>query len=239
MTEKPGIEEKYARAIASSNIDSSTILHGTAHQLLVAGLVAQVGEDGVLRPNRRLGHALVRLQTEWHSVAKPLRERPRSLKQWIERLPLIQVGQRQVKGVMTPIWGRDKEGARRWQQKEQAEQDSRYAQGLILLALNLPSRRAVLPLLGAQALHWGWADAEAKVAAVVAHWLDANCRRCTGTGVVMIGDLKTTCPTCEGRARTPVPHGDDGYRLHKFMEDSRSHYVGAAKRLSKELRRGA
>lgn len=243
----PTLEERYSTAHRTSQLDSDNIQSGPVHLLMATAMVWQNPTDRHGNPlsehakaSSRIGHALARLQSEWNAVERPTLHQPKSLRYWIGFLPLIKVGQRSVDGEMKPIMGRDKEGAKLHQEAERMMLQARHVQELKFLAQKLPSRFTVRESLFGMANQWGWDDAEQKVSEILKHWLDDNCVRCHGTGVITftLVDIPQTCPDCHGAKKSPVPYGNEGRRMLDFITSCRVSWLGAVKRWAKKLRAG-
>ena len=222
----PSLEERYGAATASSNLRLDENRRGAVNLIIAAGVASRPDKDGVVKASRALGGALTRLLTEWHQVAKPQRIPVFSFKQWMEALPLIQIGEYAENGIVKPIMGRDKQQAFTCRIAQQKASDRAYHQELVLLAQKLPSRVLVREILFALAVKWNCEDPEQTVAAAIAYWLASKCNTCHGTGEVQAGDKVRTCHDCKGGREAPVPGADAGRALLAFMDDSRASWVG-------------
>jgi hypothetical protein len=246
-TDRPDLIERYETASSTSDLTVDEHRGGPARMVIAAGkaLAGKRDADGKLtdRPETiasiGLGHALARLHSEWHGCEKPIHHAPKSIRAWIELLPLIEVGKRTVRGVPVPVMGRDKDGARTRHNEERERLDALYQQELKYLAQKLPSRLAVRQKLYTVALMWGWEDAEEKVAALVKYWVDSNCVACNGTGSVMVGEKPQTCTSCGGHCKSPVPGGYEGYLMHDHMKRAHERWIARLRGQSKILRKGA
>lgn len=235
----PGIEERYSSAVNASDLTVHEEKRGPAHLLVASGLAAKSDQDAQTnkprafdKPSIAMGGALARLQSEWHSVEKPVRQLPKTVRQWVDDLPKVQTGVRMVKGKQVPIMAFDRDGAKSKHQEQRAQLDALYEQELKFLAQKLPSRFWIRGRLFLIAVYWKLPDPEALVAEVLAYWLDDTCRACHGTGEIiagavtekgeiLAGEKVLTCPTCEGRKKAQVPHERNGQRLFDYMEESK------------------
>jgi hypothetical protein len=221
-TDRPNIEEQYSSAVNASDLTVHEEKRGPAHLLVAAGLSARGGDRRALdKPSIAMGGALARLQAEWHSVEKPQRHQPKSVRQWIDDLPKVKVGERTLKGVVSNVMGFDKEGARKRHDDQRQQLDTLYEQELQFLSQKLPSRFWVRTRLYAIALYWKLSEPDLIVAEVLRYWLDDTCQTCHGTGDVIISDKVLTCGACEGRNKAQVPRGHEGRRLFALMVESK------------------
>lgn len=236
-TERPTIEERYDCATSASDLTIDEHKRGPIYLMIAGGLAARDGmEQRGSRPNISLGHSLAILRSEWHKSEKPIVRHAKSLKRWIEELPLVKVGERTIHGRVVPIMGRDKEGAKKAQRAEREAIAQRYHQELVQLAQKLPTRAKVRESLYTLALWWGWEEADDKVSAVLCYWLDDNCTRCHGTKEITVHDKPQACPDCKGTGKSRVPHGDEGYAMFQHMNDCTSLWRGSVKKYSNQLR---
>lgn len=229
----PSLEERYGSATVSSNLRLDENRRGAVNLLIAAGVASRPDKDGVVKASRALGGALERLLSEWNQVAKPRRIPVMSLKDWLEVLPLVQVGERM--GV--PVMSRDKAGARAKRFAQQQASDAAYRNELMLLAQKLPSRLLIRQVLFAVALKWGCEEPEDLVASAIVYWLASKCQTCSGTGEVQAGDQVRTCGDCQGGTEAPVPGADAGRALVNFMDESRMAWVGAFKSAYRDIHR--
>ena len=244
--DRPNIEEQYSSAVNASDLTVSEEKRGPAHLLVASGLAARAGEGRAFdKPSVAMGGALARLQAEWHSVEKPARRLPKSVKQWLAELPKVQVGKRIVRGKEVPIMAFDREGAKERHQAERVQLDGLYEQELKFLAQKLPSRYYVRGRLYLIATYWNLPDPEQTVAEVLKYWLNDTCQTCHGTGEIIAGDVigkeivpgekVLTCPTCEGRTTAPVPGGQHGRSLFAYMEESKHAWAQTVKATSRRI----
>jgi hypothetical protein len=246
-SDRPTIEESYGLAASTSDLTVEDPSRGPARLLIASGkamyqtLEQKIAALGLPpdKPSITFGHTLARLQSEWHGEGHPIRRKPKSVRRWLDILPMVKIGEREVveKGEKKTIniMSRDKPGAREAHLNELHELDALYAQELKFLAQRLPSRQAVRERLYAVAVHWGWEDAENRVAEVIRHWLDDNCATCHGTGKVIVGiDNTITCPDCHGAMKVGVPHG--GHGLNTFMGDCLNEWRKSVASMARKMR---
>lgn len=237
--ELPNIAERYSTAVSTSDLTVHEHRTGPAHLLVAAGISARQSGGPVVidQPTIALGHALARLQAEWHALQKPVQRRPRSVRQWIELLPLVKTGERIVDGAVIPIMGRDREGSKRRHLEEMQQLEALYEMELRHLAQRLPSRYAVRERLFVVAVYWGLEDPDRVVAEALRFWLDPNCPTCHGTGETLSGEKVMTCQACEGRRAAPVPGEVAGRRLLKLMSEAKHAWVQSVQATSRRMRR--
>jgi hypothetical protein len=246
-TDRPGIEEQYSSAVNASDLTVHEEKRGPAHLLVAAGLSARGGDlRAIDKPSVAMGGALARLQAEWHSVEKPVRQQPKSVRQWIDELPKVKTGERVLKGKKVPIMTFDREGARKRHLEERMQLDSLHEQQLKFLAQKLPSRYFVRHRLFLIAILWELSEPEDLVAEVLKYWLSDTCQTCHGTGEIIAGDIIAgaiipgekvlTCPTCEGRAIAQVPRGQQGRRLFAYMEESKHSWAQTVMATARRMR---
>lgn len=228
----PSLEERYGSATVSSNLRIDENRPGAVNLIIAAGVAARGDQKG----SRVLGGALERLLSEWNRVAKPQRMPVKSIREWIDALPLIKVGERVDKdGQTVAIMGRDKDGARRKRIEQQELSDALYKQELMQLAQKLPSRFLVREILFHMALQWDCDEPEELVAGAIVYWLASKCRTCHGTGSVRAGEKIRTCADCEGGTEAPVPGADPGRRLVNYLDLCRVTWIGAFKSAYREI----
>ncbi|MES1979566.1 MAG: hypothetical protein V4451_16105 [Pseudomonadota bacterium] len=225
------MEERYGSATVSSNLRLDENRRGAVNLLIAAGVASRPDKDGFTKASRVLGGALERLLSEWNQVAKPRRIPIMSIKDWLEALPLVQVGER----LGSPVMSRDKAGARAKRNAQQKASDAAYHAELVLLAQKLPSRVLVREILFALAVKWNCEAPDELVAGAIAYWLASKCQTCSGTGEVQAGDKVRTCGDCRGGTEAPVPGADAGRALLNFMDQSRVAWIGGFKSAYREI----
>lgn len=103
------------------------------------------------------------------------------------------------------------------------EKQARTATGAILLMGKLKSLPRVLQALEDWARLRGL-DAPNRLAqAVVAHWLDAQCKPCAGRGHEQIPGtphLGRTCKACKGTGKRKEPMGEAGRQMLNLCDDA-------------------
>lgn len=243
--DRPGLEERYLGAANGRNLTVGENIQGSMRSLIASGIATREDPAKPLRPagkpTIRLGHALARLQSQWHGIEHPVRKLPKSIRQWMDDLPLKKIGERTVRDssgqeVVKPILTRDRDGARVKHEEERNRLDRIYRMELLFLAQKLPARAQVCEALFLAAVTWGWDDPESGVAEVLQHWLDETCKTCEGTGEVMAGEKVRICGVCEGRQKAPVPRGYEGRRLYALIEESKGLWLQAVKQHARALR---
>jgi hypothetical protein len=209
--DRVGMEEQYSSATHTSNLKVEERRQMPVDTIIAAGW-----------SRSRVGAALLRLHSEWDSAEKPQRptdamieavavrlqeEDSRALSTAVRRGP-------PPPGLVKPppTLPRARTEAFRWLFHERG-----------MLFQKLKS----LPAVRAELVHWcarvnihGGAD---KVADLLNWWLDPTCDACGGTRwQVADGTGRHTgkcCPTCHGTGEVDLPHGQDGRRIERYIND--------------------
>lgn len=199
----PGVDERYASAIGTSNLRVEGERRTPADMVIAAGM----------NPHR-LGMALRRLATEWDAVGKPPPPNAQNIEAMAAKYPRIPgTGLVELRGEqMTPA-----AAARR-------EADDWYAHELGLLFQRLKT----LPEVRAALVHWASAreieDSVHVVGAVLQWWLHKTCPVCHGVKKrVVQGTGRTSskdCHKCKGTGEAKVPRGWAGRKMLGYMNES-------------------
>lgn len=103
-----------------------------------------------------------------------------------------------------------------------SEKQARTSTDAILLMAKLKSLPSVLQALEDWAALRGL-DAPKRLAqAVIAHWIDAQCKPCAGRGHEQIAgtpSLGRTCKSCKGTGRRKEPMGDAGRQMLNMCDE--------------------
>lgn len=203
IDERRGIEEAYTSAGNSSDLRVEADLRGDADLIIAAGWSPS-----------RVGMALLRLHSEWDMAAKPRKPTATQIDALADSMPRIPSGKVDDKGRAVMV--RDILGARR----QAAEWHARETLNLIGKLGSLQSVRAQLV---AYVPKWGIKEAEVKVPAIIAYWLDQVCHPCSGLKFLKAADSPTlsakACRACHGTGITPIPYGSEGKRVANYMDD--------------------
>ena len=88
--------------------------------------------------------------------------------------------------------------------------------------------------LAREASRQGAERPEAVAAAVLAWWLNRNCKACSGRKFELIPGTPSlsarSCKLCKGTGETAIPYGSAGLRLEGFLGDCKSMAVGSIKK---------
>ncbi|CAN7327679.1 hypothetical protein LJR084_001904 [Variovorax sp. LjRoot84] len=210
----PTIEERYMTATNTSTLKMELDRPNVADVLVAAGW------------NRaRFGMALMRLQSEWDSTAKPRRLSKAAegvlAKTFLRGGPLVLTDQGLRARGMRDHFHCDAVG-RENAARRQADEWFKQELGLQLLRLKtLPEARDMLAEFG---IMQNIQHAHGKAASAIAWWLDHTCPVCGGGRYqLMPGTNRHSnrlCGECEGRGEVVIPHGYDGRRLVGEIESS-------------------
>lgn len=213
--ERPGIEESYTSAVATSNLRVHVARRTDADVVIAAGMSPS-----------RLGSALLRLHSEWDRTAKPSRLTPRRIEELaktlakhatkglVESRTVVHVDGRPQNKIemVSPLVAAVRE-ADRWYMQELGLQFQqlktlpfvrdelvRHFQAQAMVGWKVP---APFP--------WGKVDqVPHAVAAILQWWLDSTCRTCDGVKwKVVPGTSRTNgraCEACKGYGRASRPY---------------------------------
>jgi hypothetical protein len=211
----PTIEEGYGTAIGSSNLKFDAERPGAVQLIIAAGLSPHM-----------LGSALMRLRTEWDTVAKPVPATPEQLRALaasyprepgglvlVQRKPLLN-GKPAEPELVTPMVAAQRQ-ADEWHATEMR---------------NLLQRLKSLPMVRDALNRWATAEgiegAPHVVAAVMLWWLNNTCPVCKGAkNKVVEGTGRTSaklCRECKGSGEMRVPHGFLGRKVLGYMNHCRT-----------------
>ena len=179
------VTERYTSACTATNLRVSAEKQGAADVLIAAGW-----------SKHQLGAALMRLRSEWDSVAKPRRVTPEAITQVA----------RTMQGTPTEKLQKAQKIASDW-----------YTRELRLLAQRLQTLPSIRRAITAQA---GNSDT---ASAVLMHWLDPICTRCSGQKWELIpgtpAQSTKACKQCRAAGTNPAPHGETGRKLANYLDD--------------------
>ncbi|MBT2299257.1 hypothetical protein J7E70_02155 [Variovorax paradoxus] len=173
----------------------------------------------------KFGMALMRLQSEWDSTAKPRRiseAAERVLAKKLPRMVPLVLSEQGLKERGLRDHFRSDEAAREVAARRQADEWFKQELGLQLMRLKtLPEARDMLAEFG---IMQNIQHAHVKAASAIAWWLDHACPVCGGGRYqLMPGTNRHSnrlCGECEGRGEVLIPHGYDGRRLVGEIESS-------------------
>lgn len=188
MIEAPTTQERYAKAVQTSNLRCDTAEHarGGADLLIAAGWCKS-----------KFGAALMRLQAEWDGAER-----------WGVKVPvkptkraIMAEAQVTMKGGIRKITTASMEAARK-------KLEGYYEQEMRKLAGALKSLPEVITMLELKLLLDG--QSAELAAPLVLYWLDPVCRVCHGTGKQRV-KTERICGKCqEHPGLAPVPGGEAG-----------------------------
>lgn len=173
--DRPGLAERYTRAIDSNHLEVKPIERGAVDYLIAAGWVA----DG-------LGVMLFRLRSEFDAVRAEQRQAERNL---IAAEALAKHGTDLAKAIA----------------HQAAEDAALTARALILIHLKslAPTKEALGKFAALLATRERYMKPDAAVAKIAGRaldwWLDPLCPACNGTGATgALGQPRTICTACHG-----------------------------------------
>lgn len=209
-TTKPTLDEKYTSARNSRDLTvGPSELPNRDSDVLAAAAWTQ----------SRVGHALMRLHSEWDAAEKPAKPTPGQIK------ALVGTYQQLPAGLDPKIQERDEDNRLKPLShalaKIYAEAWYRHEVGLLLGKLKtLPAVRSEI---AAQAATWGWEDPRTQSAEVLRWWLDQTCHACGGTKWEIASGTNRqsskACRVCHGAGVTNAPHGQHGKKLANWMDE--------------------
>jgi len=210
----PTIEERYMTATNTSTLKMELDRPNIADVLVAAGW------------NRaRFGSALLRLQSEWDSTAKPRRlseAAERILAKKVPRIVPLVLSEQGLRERGLRDHFQPDVAAREKAARHQADEWFKQELGLQLMRLKtLPEARDMLAEFGI--LH-NIHSAHVKAARAIAWWLDHTCPVCGGRQYQLIPGTNRKsnrlCEECDGRGEVLIPHGYDGRRMVGEIESS-------------------
>jgi hypothetical protein len=244
--EKPGIDERLAQAVNSSNLVPTRMNDGECAigPLEVLAAAGWTGRTAAYV----LGRALIALESEWDSSEQPRVPREHDIQALISVLPstvnvfddegqLVRDAAGNVKTIA--ISARERKAAGRAQAEDWYEQERVR---LIARLRTLPMARGALV---AWALQQGIASPESKSLSMLSWWLDHRCPKCMGTmldpaplggrGAVRV------CKSCNGTGERHLPFDDhrckDGRIMERAMIDSKHRAMQKMKRFTSRMHR--
>lgn len=195
------VEESYISAGNSSDLRVEADKKNVADVLIAAGWTKGI-----------LGHALMRLRSEWDGSAKPTRQSPEQILVTASKLPRTV----EIEGVA--VVRTDKELLALASQQA----DAWFMTELQLLRVRLKSLRTVHDQLKQWAVVHGAIHPERFAHNIVCYWLDSVCPACDGKGQGVIEGspvLGHTCKTCHGTGKRREPMGDLGRQALSMMDE--------------------
>jgi hypothetical protein len=202
--ERRGIEEMYTSSTHTSDLKVESRVRKPVDDIIAAGW-----------SRSRIGAALLRLHSEWDGCEKP----QKATLETIELYTKLHAENRWKKapGVYLRIVHKKDHLAAK------AEADRWYLHELGLLFQKLKSLQDVR----AQLILWcgrvGMSGGVHKVAAIVSWWLDPTCPTCDGQKWELIPGTgrqsNKTCKFCHGSGEAYLPHGHDGRKMLRFIND--------------------
>jgi hypothetical protein len=218
----PDVAERYAGAVATANLTAPPEWRPTDAYILVASGLGRKG----------LGGELMRLQTEWSRTAKPHRVKPMTVGEYLEKLPLIKLGEEKgPDGRMRTIRGQDLEGAKRMAAEAQRAIPTWFDAEIRMLKHKLRGMPKVRDHLciwvygesfaklkqeldafpDRKAEHPQFAHAESLVAQTLLWWLDDTCTTCNGERWQVVPNTtrlsNRKCMACAGTGKKREPEG--------------------------------
>lgn len=202
------VEESYTVACSTSDMRVEAERRGDADVIIAAGWSPS-----------RLGGALRRLHGEWDMVEHPARPTRGQIEVLMSTYPVDENGHPNAK-------------ARSNMAKEQAF--GWYANELSMLLGKLKSLPGVKRELIAVVSAWGMQDAGMKASEVLGWWLHQGCPVCNKTKWEIVPNTNRqsgrSCRACQGSGITPAPHGQDGKRIAKYLDEAKDASLGSIQR---------
>lgn len=204
--EKPGIEESYSSATHTSNLKMEWHRRMPVDEIVAAGW-----------SRSRVGAALLRLHSEWDGTDTPAKLTPEAMEALAAsytRLPNGKVEFRRADGTIEEVRADVKA-------KREAQDWHMHELGLVFQRLkSLPDvRRELVGWCGRGGISGG----RYKVAAILAFWLDPTCPTCEGRRWQLVpGTARHSgkaCETCHGTGEQNLPHGNDGRKIERYLND--------------------
>ena len=191
------VDEGYASACASSDLRVEAEKRGDADLIIAAGL----GWN-----DNRIGGALMRLISEWHGVAKPVKPTRKQITGMAEQL-FRSAKARSLKDCSAEAT----ESAWAW-----------YSDELERVASRLKSLPAVHRQVATKLSQWGVQNAESKAMRSIGWWLIQRCDVCGGTQwEVAKGTNRQTaqaCPGCRGTGEMRLPDESLTLRVAVYLD---------------------
>jgi hypothetical protein len=208
--ERAGIEERYTSATNTSDLTVDTRHRRPVDDIIAAGW-----------SRSRIGAALLRLHSEWDGSEKPQKATPEALQALAESFP-------REKGGLVAYRMRADAGREVTKLLKPLEAAQRQAQVWHLHELGLLFQKLkTLPEVRQQLVQWcgrvGMSGGPHKVAEVISWWLDPTCHVCDGQKWELIPGTRShsnrTCRACHGSGEAYLPHGQDGRKMLRFIND--------------------
>lgn len=182
------IDERYSAACNAANLRVTAEKNGNGDVLIAAGW-----------SKSQLGAALMRLRSEWDSVARPRKVTPEAISQVA----------RTMQGLPGEKLAKAQRIAADW-----------YAHELRLMAQRLQT----LPAIRASVSTWLARPGGHDIAStVLMHWLDPICTGCSGQKWELIPNTPAqstkACKVCRASGTIPAPYGETGRNLENYLDD--------------------
>lgn len=201
------VAEKISTACNASNLKLSSESSGSADVLIAMGW-----------SKHQLGIDLLRLSSEYDSVAKP---KPISHENMVKLALTFKKADKTLSQKDCETLARQE--AAKWQTNEKA-----------LFLPRLKTLPAVVQKLTAVATKWQIQEPKQRATVCVGYWLDQICHHCHGLKFEIIPDSPTLsavqCQPCQGVGVKSAPYGQIGRRLVGYLEESANSAQSAFRR---------